>query len=63
MFNFAGSVLAALLRLFNKFLYGGFHRPEHQRRASKAHHLQCTDGLMQLLACDTQLAGVKGGEV
>ena len=63
MFNLAGSILAALLRMLNKLLYCSLHRPEHQRRASKAYHLQGAYRLMQLLACNTQLAGIQRGQV
>ena len=33
VFNFCSRILAALLWLLHKLLYGGFHRPENQRWA------------------------------
>ncbi len=58
-----GSAKRALLGLLHKPLHGGFHGPEHQRRRGQPHHLQRTNGLMQLLPRNAQLAGINGCEV
>ena len=63
LFNFAGGLLTALLRLLNKFLNCCFHGSKHQRRPPETHHFKCPDGLMQLLARNPKMAGIQSGQI
>ena len=62
-FDFGGCVLIAVFRLLKKALHSSFHRPQHQGRLCQAHHFQCANGLVQLLACDAKLPRIHRGQV
>ncbi|WP_293464833.1 hypothetical protein [Polaromonas sp.] len=57
------SILAAVFRLLQKLLYCGLHGPKYQRRAWQSDHLQCAHCLVQLLARNSQLPGVKRSQI
>ena len=62
-FDLGGSILGALLGLLHKPLHGGLHGSKHQCRRGQPHHFQRTNGLMQLLPRNAQLAGINGGQI
>ena len=61
--NHSGSIVAAGFWPLHKFLYGGFHGPQNQRRWAHAHHFQRTASLVQLLACYAQGPCIQGRKI
>ena len=57
------SILVAMFRLLQKLLDGGLHGPKYQGRTWQSDHFQCAHGLVQLLARDSQLPGLKRGQI
>ena len=62
-FQHTGRVIGAHFRALHKLLYSRLHRPQHQGRRAHAHHLQCTAGLVQLLARNAQWSGIQCRQV
>ena len=62
-FHFVGGVVAAKLGSLDKLLRQRFHGAHHLGRCAETNHLQRSDGLVQLLARNAQLAGVQVGQV
>ena len=61
--EFRGRRLAAQLGPLDELLYRGFHAAKHVSWRAHADHFQRTDGLVQLLARDSQLAVIDGSHV
>ena len=63
VFNLGHGILSAELWMLHKLLRSSFHSSQQQRRAGQPHHFQHTDGLMQLLAGNSQLTGLYCGKI
>ena len=58
VFNLGHGILSTELWMLHKLLRSRLHGSQQQRRTGQAHHFQHTDGLMQLLAGNSQLTGI-----
>ena len=58
-----GGVIAAKFGALHEFLGQRLHGAQDRGRHRHAHHLQGAHGLMQLLSCNAQLAGVEIGQI
>ena len=63
MLDLGRRLLAAQLGVLDKFLDRRFHGTQNQGGGTQAYHLQSPYRLMQLLAGNTQLAGIKRCQV
>ena len=61
--HLVGGVVTAQLRTLDKLLRKCLHRTQHLGGRPQPDHLECTHGLVQLLARDAQLAGIHFSQI